>query len=150
MKPSKINWEIVEKIAESTFSDEYETTTRKQRESMELRISQGQPPVIQDKDAGGMHQYFGAGLENMGMILTAISIIVTWYTWSHPKPQNVDYQEFLRHIKEDSELMQLFSDTMSSEVIRIIENKFTPILEKLIALFKETEESNIEEQNNIY
>lgn len=140
MKTSEINWKIVETIAGAVFPDEYETTTHRQRENMEIRISEGLPPVIPDISAGGMHQHFVAALENMGMILTALSIIVTWYTWNNPKPQRIDYQEFLKQLKGDSEFMKFFTETVSNEVNRIVENKFTSILEKIEELYNNMEE----------
>lgn len=137
MSKSDIKWKVVEEIAESVFYLEYKATTRKQRERMELRISEGLPPVEIDPESGGMHQGCGISAENMGMILSALSIIVSWYTWSHPKPQKTDYQGFLTFLKENPKAMQSYTEMISKEIERIIENKFEPILHKLDEISKE-------------
>lgn len=131
MKQSEINWEVVEKIAESIFPDEYETTTRRQRESMEIRISKGLSAVTPDGKIRGMHQYFEAALENMGMIMTALSIIVTWYTWMHPKKPKIDYHSFIDSLKNDKEAMQFFKDILKREIEHTIEKDFGSIIDKI-------------------
>ncbi len=138
MKPSEINWEVVEKIAESIFPDEFETTTRRQRERMEIRISEGLSAVTPDEEIGGMHQYFGVALENMGMIMTALSIIVMWYTWMHPKEPKIDYHSFIDSLKNDKESMQFFRDILKREIKQTIEKDFGSIIDKIDELNETT------------
>lgn len=131
MTRSEINWEVVEKIAESIFPDEYEATTRRQREGMEMRISEGLPAVTPDVEIGGMHQYFGVALENMGMIMTALSIIVTWYTWRHPKEQKIDYHSFIDSLKNEKEAIHFFKDILKREIEKTLEKGFGSIIDKI-------------------
>lgn len=139
MNMNYVNWEVVEKISKQFFPDEYKTVTRKQLESIEGKISNGLAPIAQGTEVGGMHSGFGGAMENMGSIITAISIIVTWYTWKHPKHSNEgknDYHGFLDYLKENPEVSQYFTDIVNRKVKRIIEKEFVPILNMLEEMLK--------------
>lgn len=139
MNMNYVNWEVVEKISKQIFPDEYKTVTRKQLESIENKISNCLPPITQGAEVGGMHSVFGGTMENIGSIITAISIIVTWYTWKYPKHSDEgknDYQGFLEYLKENPEVSQYFTDIVNREVKRIIEKEFAPILNILEEMHK--------------
>ncbi len=131
MSQSNINWDLVEEVSKTFFPDEYKAVTRKQRKSMEDRISKGQPPIVPDIEAGGMHNIFTATVDNMGSILTAISIIITWYTWKHPKKERRNQQDFLNYLKEDPKTLQTFNEMVNKAIKQSVEKNFAPILTKL-------------------
>lgn len=146
MKMTNVNWDVVETISKQIFPDEYKTVTRKQLESIENKISNGLPPIAQSTEVGGMHSVFGGAMENMGSIITAISIIVTWYTWKHPKHSNEgknDYHGFLDYLKENPETSQYFTEIVNREVKRNIEKEFAPILNILEEMYKKEEQKAI-------
>ena len=143
MEKKDINWNMVEEIAEAIFPDEYELVTRRQLKDLEMRISEGLQPVEPDRESGGLHQYFGAALENIGNILTAISIVVTWYTWSHPKEQKINYSAFLDYLSENPEARRFFNEELDKREKKRIEKDFdSTIAAKLEELSNEGCKSN--------
>lgn len=131
MSQSNINWDLVEEVSKTFFPDEYKAVTRKQRKSMEDRISKGRPPIVPEIEAGGMHNIFTATIDNMGSILTAISIIITWYTWKHPKKEQISQQDFLNYLKKNPEILQTFNEVVNEAIKQSVEKNFDPILTKL-------------------
>lgn len=131
MSQFNINWNLVEEVSMTFFPDEYKAVTRKQRKSMEERISKGQPPIVPDIETGGMHNIFTATIDNMGSILTAISIIITWYTWKHPKKEQRSQQEFLDYLKENPEILQTFNEMVNEAIKLSVEKNFDSIITNL-------------------
>ena len=128
METSKFNWEIVEEIAKTVFPDEYEMATPKQVKEIEKRISKGQSPFVQRQTAGGMPMDFGAAINEVANILTIINIVVTWYIHTHPKEQELNFENCFNAIKEDT--------TPKQETIHLMKKNFDKIVKVLLEIMK--------------
>lgn len=130
MDYSEVNWEMAENLAATFFQDEYEAITRQQIKDLEERISKGQHFVVSKQEVGGMHHDMGATLDYMDMILTAVSLVLTWHnTWNSKSGK--EYKDFLNYLKNNPQDMQFFIDVIERGVNQTIKKEFENIIAKL-------------------
>lgn len=127
MEKIPTNWKLVEDIAKSVFPDDYAMVTASQREHIEQRISDGLSPIEQDEEYGGMHCNFANAIEGFGMLMTILSMIVTWYTYTHPKPQKTDWGGFIDYLEDNPKELERFKKLIDTETSVRVEIHFTNI-----------------------
>lgn len=127
MEKIPTNWKLVEDIAKSVFPDDYAIATARLREHIKQRISDGLSPIEQDEEYGGMHCDFANAIEGFGMLMTILSMIVTWYTYTHPKPQKTDWGSFIDYLEDNPEELARYKKLIDSETSIRIKLNFTKI-----------------------
>lgn len=100
----------------------------RQREHIEQRISEGLYPVERDGEYGGMHCDFANAVEGFGMLMTILSMIVTWYTYTHPKPQQFDWDGFVDYLENNPEELKRFKEQIDTKTRIRVKQNFTTIL----------------------